>query len=153
MKIEPINVSIIDKQHERCKRFKKEESLKKFRDEVANLERMLNDAINSVQSQSQDLTIEEFDIIHAVRELDNFIHPKDKKNGVFAWINPNSQTFKRDSNGIPESTQFGLIFKDGCWYMDRICRTLCARNPMYCAYSERAKRQLIERIENGLYLF
>lgn len=154
MKIEPINVSIIANQHERAKKFKKEESLKKFMDEVANSERMLNEAIDNAQSQCQDLTITDYDVIHAVRELDNFIHPKDKKNGVFAWINPNSQPLdKRNSNGIPESTQFDLIFKDGSWYLNRICRTLCARNPMYCAFTDEAKRQLIDRIENGEYLF
>lgn len=154
MKIEPINVSMIDKQHDRAKRFKKEESLKKFKEKIATYERMLTEAIDNAQSQSQDLTITDYDVIHAVRELDIFIHPKDKKNGVFAWINPNSQPLdKRNSNGIPESTQFSLIYKDGSWFLDRICRTLCARNPMYCAFTDEAKRRLIERIENGEYLF
>lgn len=127
-----------------------EESLQKYKDKVAKYERMVTDAINDVQAKCRVRKITTKDIIKAIRDIENHLRlPIKKMNGVHAWINPNYQSFKRAYNGIPESTHFGLTYKNGCWYMDRICRTICRNQYIALTLPDEAKRYLIERIENG----
>lgn len=127
-----------------------ETALKKYKDKVAKYERMVTEAINSVQSKCRVRKITTYDVIEAIRDIENHLRlPIKKMHGVHAWFNPNCQTFKRAYNGIPESTHFGLTYKNGCWYMDRICRKQCTNQYMYCVLTDEAKRYLIERIENG----
>lgn len=122
----------------------------KYLTKVLKYEKMLSDAINDVQAKCRVRKITTDDVIKAIRNIENHLRlPIKKMNGVHAWINPNYQTFKRAYNGIPESTHFGLTYKNGCWYMDRICRKQCTNQYMYCVLTDEAKRYLIERIENG----
>lgn len=122
----------------------------KFMAKVLKYEKMLSDAIDSVQSKCRVRKITTDDVIDAIRDIENHLRlPIKKMNGVHAWINSNYQTFKRAYNGIPESTHFGLTYKNGNWYMDRICRTICRNQYIALTLPDEAKRYLIERIENG----
>lgn len=122
----------------------------KYLTKVLKYEKMLSDAINDVQAKCRVRKIIPENVFYAIRAIErDLCLPIKKMNGVHAWINPNYQTFKRAYNGIPESTYFGVFYKNGNWYMDRICRTICRNQYIALTLPEEARNYIIERIENG----
>lgn len=89
----------------------------------------INAWIDEVQKRSKVRTISAYDIIDTCKDLDKLfeIVPKKHRDGITSEVDPNAQTFPGAyrRKGIPESTQFRLMYKNGTWRLTDVCRKRC----------------------------
>ena len=109
-------------------------------------------AIEEAQKKARIRLIDTCDIFNYAEQVEKTCCNISKKNleGTRAYIDKHAQTFPGAYKGIPESTQFGLLFSAGTWKLTGIARgrTLGSTQEIRIKLSESAKDAIIKKIEN-----
>ena len=87
----------------------------------------INAELNEVQKKAKVRTISALAIMAACKDLDRLFGniPKKYRNGITSEVDPHAKTFPGAYRGIPESTQFRLMYKNGTWRLTDVCRKRC----------------------------
>lgn len=108
----------------------------------------IEELINAAQKRCSARTID-LDVIHEAikdieqRYLNELRITKKALNGSYFWVDRHSQIFANSYRGIPESTQFGLHYKNGSWRLDYIRRDRTGSRYIGATLSDAAKQSLI----------
>ena len=118
-------------------------------DNVKN-ESLLEDALERVQARSRVRTIRVSDFFEAARRVESKLGiPKSALEGVCAHVDVFAQSFPSAYRGIPESTQFDMVFSKRFWRVTRVSREQVSGDGHdYCVtFTDGARKALVERFE------
>jgi len=102
--------------------------------------------IDLVQARAKTRKINYKDIILAIKIIDAKLNiTKKAKEGIRISVALHAERYPNAYRGIPESTQFLLVFKGGKWRLADIYRFSCNRkNTYHTKLPEIAKKAIIE---------
>lgn len=111
----------------------------------------LQAALDRIQSRSRVRTIDVDDIYKAAAHVEKKLGiPKKTLEGVQVHVDLYAQTFPSAYHGIPESTQFDMVFSKRFWRVTKVSREQCKSNghDYRVTFTDEARRALVERFES-----
>lgn len=111
----------------------------------------LQAALDRIQSRSRVRTIDVDDIYEAAAYVEKKLGiPKKTLEGVRVHVDLYAQTFPSAYHGIPESTQFDMVFSKRFWRVTKVSREQCKSNghDYRVTFTDEARRALVERFES-----
>ena len=114
--------------------------------------------IQEIQKKSRIREINYLSIKEVCKELNTYFHrlgiPKKYMNDITVYVDYNNNVFPKSYKGIPESTHFTLVYKNGFWYIVDMSRNKTSTDRYYIVYPEITKQYIIDKtlknIEKGL---
>ena len=108
----------------------------------------LQAALDRIQSRSRVRTIDVDDIYEAAARVEKKLGiPKKTLEGVQVHVDLYAQTFPSAYHGIPESTQFDMVFSKRFWRVVKVSREQCrsSGHDYFVTFSDEARKALVER--------
>lgn len=108
----------------------------------------LQAALDRIQSRSRVRTIDVDDIYTAAAHVEKKLGiPKKTLEGVQVHVDLYAQTFPSAYHGIPESTQFDMVFSKRFWRVVKVSRKQCGSSghDYFVTFSDEARKALVER--------
>lgn len=114
----------------------------------------LEDALDRIQSRSRVRTVTVKDVYEAAEHVEKKLGiPKKTLEGVQVHVDLSAQTFPSAYRGIPESTQFDMVFSKRFWRVVKVSREQCksSGHDYSVTFSDGARKALVERFESFGY--
>ena len=104
--------------------------------------------LGEIQKRSRTRTIVVMDILNYLARVEAELDiPKTAMEEVSVTVDRNSQNFPSAYHGIPESTLFHAVFRNGSWRIDDIFRgrTRRANQRIFVNHTETSKKALVNK--------
>ncbi len=114
----------------------------------------LEGALDRIQSRSRVRTVTVKDVYEAAEHVEKKLGiPKTTLEGVQVHVDLYAQTFPSAYRGIPESTQFDMVFSKRFWRVVKVSREQCksSGHDYSVTFSDEARKALVERFESFGY--
>lgn len=114
----------------------------------------LHATLDCIQSRSRVRSIAVDDIYKAAAHVEKKLGiPKKALEGVQVHVDLYAQTFPSAYRGIPESTQFDMVFSKCFWRVVKVSREQCksSGHDYSVTFSDEARKALVERFESFGY--
>lgn len=114
----------------------------------------LEDALDRIQSRSRVRTVTVKDVYEAAEHVEQKLGiTKKALEGVRVYVDLAAQTFPSAYRGIPESTQFDMVFSKRFWRVVKVSREQCksSGHDYSVTFSDEARKALVERFESFGY--
>lgn len=114
----------------------------------------LEGALDRIQSRSRVRTVTVKDVYEAAEHVEKKLGiPKKALEGVQVHVDLYAQTFPSAYHGIPESTQFDMVFSKRFWRVVKVSREQCksSGHDYSVTFSDEARKALVERFESFGY--
>lgn len=114
----------------------------------------LEGALNRIQSRSRVRTVTVKDVYEAAEHVERKLGiTKKALEGVRVHVDLAAQTFPNAYHGIPESTQFDMVFTKRFWRVTKVSREQCESSgrDYRVTFTEDARKALVERFESFGY--
>lgn len=114
----------------------------------------LQAALDRIQSRSRVRTIDVGDVYKAAEHVERKLDiTKKALEGVRIHVDLHAQTFPNAYRGIPESTQFDMVFSKRFWRVTKVSRERCESNghDYQVTFTDEARRALVERFKSFDY--
>lgn len=114
----------------------------------------LEDALDRIQSRSRVRTVTVKDVYEAAEHVEQKLGiTKKALEGVRVHVDLAAQTFPGAYRGIPESTQFDMVFSKRFWRVVNVSREQCksSGHDYSVTFTEDARKALVERFESFGY--
>lgn len=119
----------------------------------------ISSLIHEIQKKSRVRKITYLSIKDVCRKLNTYLNnhlgiPKKYMNDITVYVDYNNSVFPKSYKGIPESTHFTLVYKNGFWYITDMSRNKTSTDKYFIVYPETTKQYIIDKtlknIEKGL---
>lgn len=88
----------------------------------------IEEAISKAEGKARTRRIDYMDILIAIKEIEKKLNiPKKHMEGTSAWVDTWNQKYPNAYHGVPESTQFHVVYKNGSWKLIEVCRSITGR--------------------------
>lgn len=115
----------------------------------------ISSLIHEIQKKSHVRKITYLSIKDVCRDLNTYLHnhlgiPKKYMNDIIIYVDYNNSVFPKSYKGIPESTHFTLVYKNGFWYVIDMSRNKTSTDKYFIVYPEITKQYIIDKTLNDI---